>query len=742
MVPPTARRSLARAAVAAALAVTGAAALALPAGAAPPGPRDPWRDASYTPRPGQWRPYVLAPSSRDVRPTKIFRADPRQGGIDGRPEAALRKGGRSVRLTGAADRTGSPLLIVDFGKEVAGHLNVRVTGASGARPKLRACFSESVRYMALTPDANDGQGRIAPGCDTANIWNGFPGQPYTRDTDSHALPLDGADLPGTVRDANLRGGFRYATLFLDGPGHVDVDAVSVDFTAAPDQRDLDGYRGHFLSSDDMLNKIWYAGAYTVQINTGASNTAKKWPYEPGEGDHADDPVPHADPNTSVIYDGGKRDRIVWQGDLAVQAPVAYVSTYDLGSVRNSLSSLAAQQLPDGYMPAASLVGQHNQNELRTYGEYVTWFVSNMYDHWWYTGDRAYLDRWWPRLTRATAWLESVRAEDGQDGQDGKGLIAFEKSGSCGHYGYRNCGHETYVNALYARNLDQMSAMAKARGDASAATAYGERAAVVKKAVDEQLWDEKAGAYRLSREIPGAYPQDGNVAAVLTGIASGDRGTRALAYLRRNNWTEIGSLTVSPSTPNASIPPFYAPLPSGFEADARLETGDAAGLELIRKYWGHQLRQDPGTAFWEHMQPDGTPNLKQFSSLAHGWAAQPTVTLSTKVLGVRPTAPGFSSWAVVPFTGNLTWAEGTVPTPRGDIAASWRRGGHGFELKVTAPRGTRGRLAVPVTPSTRRVALDGRTVWADGRPTAPGVSGDGRYVYVDRTPGGRHTLTAR
>ncbi|MFB4309262.1 alpha-L-rhamnosidase C-terminal domain-containing protein [Actinomadura sp. GTD37] len=739
MVPPTtaARRSLVRTALkatgTAALAITSTAALALPAAAAPHPAGGPWQNDSYTPRPGQWRPYVLAPQSRDVKPVKVFKADPRQGEIDGSPAAALAKGGGAVRLTGAADRAGSPLLIVDFGKEVAGHLKVRVKGASGD-PKLRACFSESVRYMALTPDANDGQGKIAPGCDTANIWNGFPGQPYTADTDSHALPLDGASLPGTVRDKELRGGFRYATLFLDGPGTVDIDAVSLDFTAAPDQRDLDGYRGNFLSSDNLLNKVWYAGAYTVQVNTGASGTAKKWPYEPGEGDHADDPVPHADPKTSVIFDGGKRDRIVWQGDLAVQVPVAYLSTYDRGAIDNSLSSLAAQQLPDGYMPAASLVGQHNQNELRTYGEYVTWFVSNMYDHWMYSGDRAYLDRWWPQLTKATAWLESVRAEDGA------GLIGFAESGSCGHYGYSNCGHETYVNALYARNLDQMAAMAKARGDASAAT-YADRAAVVKKAVNEQLWDEKAGAYRLSREIPGAYPQDGNVAAVLSGIAGGDRAGRALAYLRANNWTGIGSLTVSQSTPNASIPPFYAPLPSGFEVDARLETGDASGLELIRKFWGHQLAQDPGSTFWEHMQPDGSPNLKQFSSLAHGWAAQPTTTLSTKVLGVRPTGPGYASWAVVPFTGDLKWAEGTVPTPHGDIAASWRRTGHGFQLKVTAPRGTSGRLAVPVSASTRRVALDGRTVWAGGEATRPGVSSDGVYVYVDGASAGRHTLTA-
>ena len=709
-------------------------AMAAPGQASTPvaGKSGPWSDPSYTPRPGDWRPYVLAPGGHTVTPVSVLEALPRQGRIDGAPGAALAAGGKAVRLTSTGGRAGSPMLVLDFGKEVAGKIQVRVTGASSTRPELHACFSESRRYLAQAPGDNGGEGAIAPGCDTANIWNGFPGVPYTEDTDSHELTI-GPKLPATVNDQQLRGGFRYATLFLDGPGWVDVDGVSVQFTAAPLQKNPSAYRGHFLSSDNLLNKIWYAGAYTVQVDTGMPDTAKSWPYAPGERDHADAVVPGADPGKEVIYDGGKRDRIVWQGDLGVQGPVTYLSTYDVDAVGNSLSSLAGQQLPDGFMPAESLVGQHNRDELRTYGEYVTWFVNNMYDHWLYTNDRAYLDRWWPALTRAVAWLESVRAQDPQ------GLIAFGQAGSCGHYGYSDCGHETYVNALYTRNLTQMAALATARGDGSAATTYRDRSAVVKNAINTQLWDESAGAYRLSREIPGAYPQDANAMAVLAGVADTNRSRRALAYLHANDRAKLGSLTVSPSTPNASVPSFYAPLPSGFEADARLATGDASGLDLIRTFWGWQLAQDPGSTFWEHVEPDGTPNLQQFSSLAHGWASGPTTTLTSRVLGVTPTGAGYSSFTVQPHPGDLAWAEGTVPTPQGDIDASWRSGKAGFRLRVTVPRGTEGRLAVPVSAATSRVTLDGRTVWAGGKAMAKNVSGDGAYVYVGGATAGRHTL---
>jgi hypothetical protein len=700
-------------------------------------PSGPWDSSSYRPHRGGWRDYVLAPKTRTVVPTGVVSADARGGSIEGDPSAALAKDGNSVRLTSTGGRSSSPLMVMDFGKEVSGTPRLRITGASDPRPDLHVCFSESKKYMALDPTQNNGESAHAPGCDTANIWNGFPGTPYTYDSDSHTLPWGSAKLPATITDPQLRGAFRYATVFLDGPGYVDLDAVDMKFTAAPAQQDLRDYAGHFLSSDNLLNKIWYAGAYTVQIDTDRSDTAKSWPYADGEADHADDQVPGVAPGKEVIFDGGKRDRIVWQGDLAVQGPVTYLTTHDLGAVTNSLSSLAGQQLSDGYMPAESLVGPHNEGEMRTYGEYVTWFVNNMSAHYLYTGDQAYLQKWYPALVRATAWLESVRQ------QDDEGLIGFGAVGSCGHYGYGDCGHETYVNALYVRNLHQMSTMAKAVGRSAAATTYRKRAVEVAGQINAQLWDDATGAYRLSREIPKAYPQDANATAVLTGVASNRRAKRAMAYLHDSSWAKLGALTVSPSTPNASISPFYAPLPSGFEVDARLALNDPtqvrqqSGVQLMKTFWGWMLRQDPGSTFWEHVQPDGTPNLQQFSSLAHGWATGPTISLTQGVLGVTPTGPGYSTYDVAPHPDALRWAEGRVPTGHGAIDASWQHPKSGaFNMSVTAPKGTSGTVKVPTFGDRVKVTVDGRTVWNGTKGSADLKSG---YVVVGNVKPGHHSV---
>ena len=348
------------------------------------------------------------------------------------------------------------------------------------------------------------------------------------------------------------------------------------------------------------------------------------------------------------------------------------------------------------------MGQHNLDEKRTYGEYVTWFVHNQAEHWRFTGDRAYLERYYPALERAMAWLEAQR--------DDSGLIGFAASGSCGHYGYSDCGHETYVNALYKRNLDELATLAAALGKDG--SAYASRSHAVAAAINGRLWDEAAGAYRLSLELPDAHPQDANAAAVLTGVA-GTRAARALAFLRAHTWSRFGALTIASEEANASLSPFYAPLPSGFEAQARFSgTDDArgvetlAGLDLVRRFWGYQLSQDPHSTLWEHAKTDGTPNLGAFSSLAHGWAAGPTESLTTDVLGVNPTSAGFARFDVAPHPGDLRWAQGEVPTPHGTIEAAWTRSGdERFSLEVRVPKrdpGARGRAGVrPRRPRPRR-----------------------------------------
>ena len=69
-------------------------------------------------------------------------------------------------------------------------------------------------------------------------------------------------------------------------------------------------------------------------------------------------------------------------------------------------------------------------------------------------------------------------------------------------------------------------------------------------------------------------------------------------------------------------------------------------------------------FHAHLSADD--NIGYFVSLCHGWSSGPTSWLTERVLGIRPTSGGFKTADIAPDLGDLSWAEGDVPTPRGLI----------------------------------------------------------------------------
>jgi len=88
-----------------------------------------------------------------------------------------------------------------------------------------------------------------------------------------------------------------------------------------------------------------------------------------------------------------------------------------------------------------------------------------------------------------------------------------------------------------------------------------------------------------------------------------------------------------------------------------------------------------------------------------------------VLGVRPITNGFNLWTIEPQPVDLSWAQGDVPTPKGAISVRWARseGDASFVLTVESPRGTVGRVAIPLLGADRDIAMDGKLVWTQSKP---------------------------
>ena len=133
------------------------------------------------------------------------------------------------------------------------------------------------------------------------------------------------------------------------------------------------------------------------------------------------------------------------------------------------------------------------------------------------------------------------------------------------------------------------------------------------------------------------------------------------------------------------------------------------LEMLRNYWGFMLGHD-ATTFWEKLdlkRPErvlGNPTV----SRCHGWSGGPVALLSEHILGVTPVAPGFKTVQIRPWLGDLDWAEGSIPTPHGEIQVRWektstREGGARIQGEVELPPEVNGHV---VLETGHTVALKG------------------------------------
>jgi hypothetical protein len=532
------------------------------------------------------------------------------------------------------------------------------------------------------------------------------------------------------------------TLFPLTAGWLDLTDVSVRFTAAPNLARPDDWPSYFLSSDPLLNRIWYAGGYTVELDTIAHDQGRAMLVgSNGVADPRGYPVTSGWANTaelggteSLLTDGAKRDRAVWPGDFVMAFPADAVSLHDMRSVAASLEAVYRMQTPDGAFtyegPPALGPGQFAEAyHLDTLVATAQYLVAS--------GDRRWLAAHWSQ------YLAGLRYAKAKTLPNGVFLVTGPLDWARSDQG----GINLEANALMYRSLTTCVVLAGWQHDAATATDCRQRADTLKAEANRLLWDDAVGAFKdgptgANRQTAALYPQDGNALAVWFGMAQTSAQVERVLRVLKTRWTRIGATT--PEW-NSWIHPF----PGGMEVMARFTAGDdAAALDLVRREWGHMLTSPLGTrsTFWEGFHPNGDPAdyynggyPASYTSLAHGWATGPTAALTEYLLGASSTAEGYQ---VRPHPGDVRHAEGSLVTAYGDLEVAWTRDAHGFAMTVHAPA-ARGTVAVPLLGRDRRITVNGQVGW-DGRGALPvhglsAATSDGSYVTFRGLAKGTWTL---
>lgn len=87
-----------------------------------------------------------------------------------------------------------------------------------------------------------------------------------------------------------------------------------------------------------------------------------------------------------------------------------------------------------------------------------------------------------------------------------------------------------------------------------------------------------------------------------------------------------------------------------------------------------------------------------------------------VIGVTPSADGYSRYIIAPYTEDLEWAQGKVPVPGGYISVRWEKekNNKSFILTIESPENKTGEVYIPLPDVNYEIAVDGKIAWKNGK----------------------------
>ena len=526
--------------------------------------------------------------------------------------------------TGQADLAGSNMcymkstkdetasLILDFGRELHGGLKLVISAGSAADFNMRLRFGESVSETCSELTSSK----------PADMKGNEYGQnaKYSA-TNDHAT----RDLTLTVP--------RYGQIELGSTGYrfVRIDLLTEgslwlkEATAVFRYRNIP-YLGTFRCSDERLNQIWTTGAYTVHLNM-----------------------------QEYIWDGIKRDRLIWLGDMHPETSTISTVFGDEESFYASLD-LACQQYP---LP----------NWLNGMSAYSMWYLIMQYDWYRHFGNIDFLQKHHDYITGLVDLIDTKVAEDGTETLADSRFLDWPSSPNA-------AGVESGYRALLCWAMQDAAQLCTILGDEARAKKCGEIESRLRKKI-----------------LP---PNNLKQAAALMAIAGLMEPEQACSDV----------ISVGGPKGFSTFYGYYM-----LEALALAGRHEEA-LDIISQFWGGML--DMGaTTFWEDFDLDWTRQAGRIDefvpegkkdihgdfgaycyvgfrhSFCHGWASGPTAWMSEHVLGVEILEPGCRKVRITPHLGKLQWAEGTYPTPYGQISIRHEKQADGtVKTSVKAPKGVK------------------------------------------------------
>lgn len=531
---------------------------------------------------------IAAVYGKVTDPEKLLIQKPLQIGLEEPSLTALENGAEGEHAS----------VIVDFGIELHGGIrlmnysaNCSPSQGEYAYPMLRLTFGESFAEADSTIGENNA-------------------------TNDHSVRQMDITAPQLSDQEWGQTGFRFVKIELLNP---EASVKIKSLLAVSIMNDFE-YKGSFECDDPVINRIYNTAAYTCHLCL-----------------------------QNMVWDGIKRDRLVWIGDMMPETMTVRDVFGALPIVEESLDFTREITPLPGWM-----------NGIPAYS---MWWICILKDWYMACENKTFMQRQQPYLKGLLTQLCDRIHQDGsahftewifldwptnQKPFAKNGVYALMKM--------------ALMDGAYLLKLDGENDLAKRCEDSAESLKVGE---------------ETGGAKQIAAFLSLAGLTDRQTAADAIS-ENGDRG--------------------------------YSSFLSYFILKALSLAGrDEQAVETLRSYYGAMLGKG-ATSFWEDYQSEwadesgtvddsleaGKKNIHadfgQFCytglrhSLCHGWSSGPVPYLTERVLGISIVQPGCKVLKIEPHLGGLRWARGVFPTPYGSVTVSHQMGENGtVKTEITAPK---------------------------------------------------------
>lgn len=480
-------------------------------------------------------------------------------------------------------------ILLDFGKEINGKIRILTHTVEGCNnANIRITYGESVAE-ALSDVETDSA------------------------TNDHATRDFQFCIPSYSDMSFTETGFRYAKIeLLNSNTSIRIKSI----VAVAIYRNIK-YLGSFRCDNETLNKIYDTAAYTCHLSM-----------------------------QQFIWDGIKRDRLVWVGDMHPEMLTVKTIFGPHKIINESLDFMRSNTPLPNWM-----------NGMPTYS---LWWLIILADWYLYTGDSVFLNR---NKKYATDLIKIILDLVNDDGSDR--LPSYFLDWPCNNKPEAVTGSR----ALLIQCLNKAEYLC---------TIFNE--------------NELASICKFKSECIKNTSFD----------AHGAKQVMAMASL--SGWTNEKAMAEKILDSGCKG---WSTFMSYYLLKAACKTDMAKTLETLTEYYGTMLKLG-ATTFWEDFDISWAENVTGIDelpvvgkknihadfgkfcykglrhSLCHGWSSAPAAFLAEEVLGINVMTPGCKDITIRPNLGNLKFATGTFPTPYGIIKVFCERQQNTVCVKYSAP----------------------------------------------------------